>query len=35
MVTAELGLPVENWMASLISGSSELIAPLNLSICSL
>jgi len=35
VVTAELSLSVENRMASLISGSSELISPLNFSTCSL
>ena len=35
VVTAESSLFVENRMASLISGSSELISPLNLSKCSL
>ena len=35
VVTAELPSFVENWIASLISGSIELIAPMNLSTYSL
>jgi len=35
VVTVESSFSVENRMASLISGSSELISPLNLSTCSL
>ena len=33
--TTELDLSVENWIASLISGSKELAAPLSFSTCSL
>ena len=35
VIMTELSLSAENWMASLISGSNELIAPMNLSTCSL
>lgn len=35
VVTVELSSFVESWMASLISGSTELIAPMNLSTYSL